>query len=163
LNQSQLVKLGRGLYGLAGSGLGESATLAAAARRVPAGVVCLLSALRFHNMTTENPSEIWLAIDRKARRPVVAGLPLRIVRFSRALLREGTESHLIDGVEVRVTSPARTVADCFKYRNKIGIEVALAALQSYVRERKGTTDNLWREAVRCRVANVMRPYLEAVS
>ena len=161
--QGRLVKLGRGLYALAGAELGESAMLAAASRRVPTGVVCLLSALRLHDMTTENPSEIWLAIDRKARRPVIAGLPLRIVRFSPALLREGTDSQVIDGVEVRVTNPARTVADCFKYRSKIGIDVALAALRSYVRDRKGTADDLWCEAVRCRVANVMRPYLDAVS
>lgn len=161
--QGRLVKLGRGLYALAGADLSESASLAAASRRVPDGVVCLLSALRFHDMTTENPSEIWLAIDRKARRPVIAGLPLRVVRFSPVLLHTGTEAHVIDGVEVRVTSPARTVADCFKYRGKIGIDVALAALQSYVRDHKGTADDLWREAVNCRVANVMRPYLEAVS
>ena len=159
----RLTKLGRGLYALAGADLGESANLAAAARRVPGVVVCLLSALRFHDMTTENPSEIWLAIDRKARRPLIAGIPLRIVRFSAALLREGTELHVIDGVDVRVTNPARTVADCFKYRSKIGIDVALAALQCYVRDRKGTADDLWREAVNCRVANVMRPYLESVS
>lgn len=163
VQQGRLTKLGRGLYALAGADLGESANLAAASRRVPGVVVCLLSALRFHDMTTENPSEIWLAIDRKARRPLIAGIPLRIVRFSAALLREGTELHVIDGVDVRVTNPARTVADCFKYRSKIGIDVALAALQSYVRDRKGTADDLWRAAVHCRVANVMRPYLESVS
>lgn len=161
--QGRLARLGRGLYALAGAELGESATLAAASRRVPDGVVCLLSALRFHDMTTENPSEIWLAIDRKARRPVIGGLPLRVVRFSPALLRGGTETHVIDAVGVRVTSPARTVADCFKYRSKIGIDVALAALRSYVRDRKGTADHLWREAVNCRIFNVMPPYMEVLS
>jgi predicted transcriptional regulator of viral defense system len=159
--QGRLVRLGRGLYALAGAEMGESAALAAVSRRVPDGIVCLLSALRFHHMTTENPSEIWLAIDRKARRPVIAGLRLRIARFKPALLREGIEFHRIDGVEVQVTTPARTVADCFKYRAKIGMDVALAALQSYVWDRKGTADDLWREAVNCRVANVMRPYLES--
>ncbi len=161
--QGRLVRMGRGLYALAGADLGEGASIAAVGRRVPNGVVCLLSALRFHGMTTENPSEIWLAIDRKDRRPVIAGLSLRVVRFSSALLSVGVETHVIDGVEVRITNQARTVADCFKYRSKVGLDVALAALRSYVQDRKGSADDLWQAAVMCRVANVMRPYLETVS
>lgn len=136
--------------------------LAAASARVPHGVVCLLSALRFHELTTQNPAEIWLAIDRKARAPKAPELPLRIVRFSGAALTEGVETHRIDGVSVRVTSPAKTVADCFKYRRKIGADVALEALRECWRTRRCSVDALWRYAKVCRVTTVMRPYLEAV-
>ncbi len=159
----QVAKLGRGLYALAGAELGQGASLAAVARRVPGSVVCLLSALRFHAMGTENPPEVWLAVDRKARRPAIAGLALRVVRFSATLLTEGTAVHILENVPVRITTPARTVADCFKYRNKLGMDVALAALQSYIGGRMGDLDDLWRQAVLCRVANVMRPYLEAMA
>ncbi len=158
-----LVKHGRGLYALADADLGEHTSLAAVARRVPHGVICLLSALRFHGMTTENPFEVWLAIDRKARRPSASGTQLHIVRFAAKLLTNGVAPHNIDGVSVRVTSPARTVADCFRYRAKIGQDVALGALRSYIQDRKGSMDELWQAAVDCRVANVMRPYLEAMS
>src|SRR6202022_3344836 len=113
----------RGLYVRADATLGEQEMLAAAAVRVPHGVVCLLSALRFHELTTQNPSELWLAIDRKARAPVV-DLPLRVVRFSGDALHDGIEEHLIDGVPVRVYSAAKTIAAGFKYRRKIGTGVA---------------------------------------
>jgi predicted transcriptional regulator of viral defense system len=132
-------------------------------KRLPKGVVCLLSALRFHNLTTQAPFEIWMAIDRKARLPKVEGVPLRLVRFSGEALTEGVEHHMIEGVEVRVYSPAKTIVDCFKYRNKIGLDVALEALRECRRERRCTMDDLWRFARICRVANVMRPYMEALS
>src|SRR5947199_5910597 len=117
----ELERRGRGLYVAAGAALSEHEMLAAASARVPHGVVCLLSALRFHELTTQNPSEVWLAIDRKARRPKAEDLPLRLVRFSGPALRQGIEEHSIEGVQVRVYNPAKTVADCFKYRNKIGL------------------------------------------
>ena len=158
-----LVRLGRGLYALADADPSEHTSLAAVARKVPHGVVCLLSALRFHGMTTENPFQVWLAIDRKARLPASSGTQLRIVRFAPHLLQQGVKPHDIDGVTVRITTPARTVADCFRYRAKIGLDVALAALRSYMRDGKGTMDELWQAALDCRVANVMRPYLEAMS
>jgi predicted transcriptional regulator of viral defense system len=137
--------------------------LVTAATRIPHGVVCLLSALRFHDLTTQNPSEVWLAIDRKARAPVQHELPLRIVRFSGRARIEGIEKHRIDGVPVRVYSPAKTVADCFKYRRKIGTDVAMEALRDCWRSGRCTMDDLWRYASVCRVTNVMRPYLEAVA
>lgn len=163
LSSGLLERVGRGLYVLAGSGFGEHRTLVEAGKRVPKGVVCLLSALRFHNLTTQAPKEVWLAIGEKAWRPRLTSPPLRIVRFSGRALREGVEVRKIEGVEVRVYSPAKTVADCFKYRNKIGLDVALEALRECWRARRCTMDELWRYAKVCRVQNVMRPYLEAVT
>ena len=141
----------------------EHEMLAAASVRVPHSVVCLLSALRFHELTTQNPSDVWLAIDRKARAPAAPDLPLRIVRFSGKARAKGIEEHEIDGVTVRIYNPAKTVADCFKYRRKIGTDVALEALRDCWRSGRATMDELWRYAAVCRVTNVMRPYLEAVA
>ena len=155
-------RVGRGLYRLARAETSEYITLAEAAKLVPNGVVCLLSALSFHGLTTQIPHEVWMAIDVKARRPKVAGVPLRIVRFSGKALTAGVEIHRIDGVPVKITCPAKTVADCFKYRNKIGLDVALEALRECRRQRKCSLEDLWHYAKICRVANVMKPYLEAI-
>ena len=153
----------RDIYTLRDAELTQHHSLMQACKRLPNGVVCLLSALRFHNLTTQAPFEIWMAIDRKARLPKAEGVPLHLVRFSGVALTEGIERHKIEGVEVSVYCPAKTVADCFKYRNKIGLDVALEALRECRRERRCTMDDLWRFAKICRVANVMRPYLEALS
>jgi len=158
-----LDRIGRGLYSLSDTDVSEHHALAAASRRVPQGVVCLLSALRFHGMTTQQPFEVWMAVDRKARRPASGHPPLRIVRFAVAALTEGVQTHRIDGVLVRVTNPARTVADCFRYRNKIGVDVAIEALRDYRRLRKGPVDALVRAAQVRRAAGIMRPYLEALA
>lgn len=163
VRSGQLDRLGRGVYGLPGRPVSEHGSLAEVSLRAPKGVVCLLSALRFHDLTTQAPYEVWLAIDNKAVAPRIDYPPLRIVRFSGAALTEGIEEHRIDGVPVRITSVAKTVADCFKYRNKIGIDVALEALREAWREKRMTGDDLWAMAKVCRVANVMRPYLEAIA
>jgi predicted transcriptional regulator of viral defense system len=154
---------GRGLYVLADAALSEHEMLAAASARVPHGVVALLSALRFHDLTTQNPADIWLAIDRTARAPADTGLPLRIVRFSGEARTEGVETHTVDGVPVPIYGAAKTVADCFKYRRKIGTDVAVEALRDYLATGADTLDELWRYAAVCRVTNVMRPYLEALA
>jgi predicted transcriptional regulator of viral defense system len=125
--------------------------------------VCLLSALQFHNLTTQMPHEIWLAIGESARHPKVDYPPLRIARFSAATLTFGVKEHTVDGVRVRVTNSAKTVADCFKYRNKIGLDVALEALREAWRAKLFTMDELDRYAAICRVQRVMRPYLEALA
>jgi predicted transcriptional regulator of viral defense system len=156
-----LVRTGRGLYTLAGSTPTENYSLAQACKRVPHGVVCLLSALGYYEIGTQNPHEVWLAVDRKAARPRVDYPPLRIMRFSGKALIEGVETKKIEGVPVKVYCPAKTVADCFKYRNKIGLDVAIEALRDCRRKRKATNDELWHYAKICRVANVMKPYLEA--
>ena len=159
----KLQRIGRGLYVLPGSGATEHHSMAEACKRVPKGVVCLLSALSFHELTTQAPFEVWLAIGEKAWRPRLAYPPLRIVHFSKAALNAGVEEHQIEGVNVQVYCPAKTVADCFKYRNKIGLDVAMEALRECWQSRRCTMDELWRYADICRVRNVMRPYLESLA
>jgi predicted transcriptional regulator of viral defense system len=158
-----LEHVGRGLYRIAAADVTEHHGLAAASKRVPQGVVCLLSALRFHGLSTQAPFEVWIAIAAKARTPAVDYPPLRIARMSGAALTSGVEVHRIEGVEVRVFSAAKTVADCFKFRNKIGLDVALETLRDYWRRPNRNADDLWRMAKVCRVANVLRPYLESLS
>ena len=155
-------RVARGLYTLADAEVSEHQSIAEACKRVPHAVICLLSALRFHGLTTQAPFEVWMAIDVKARKPKADDLPLHIVRFSGDALRSGVEEHLILGVNVRVYNAAKTVADCFKYRNKIGLDVPMEALRECWRERRCTMDDLWHYAKICRVANVMRPYLESL-
>ena len=154
---------GRGIYVAADLKPTPNHGLAEACKRVPHGVVCLLSALQFHELTTQAPFEVWLAIDGKARLPKVEHPPLRVVRFSGPALDSGIKEHRIEGVAVRVYTPAKTVADCFKYRNKIGLDVALEALRDCWKKRRATMDELWQAAKTCRVANVMRPYLESLT
>jgi predicted transcriptional regulator of viral defense system len=136
--------------------------LAQVAKAIPKGVICLLSALRFHEIGTQAPHEVWVALDRRAARPRLANPRTRIVRFSGEALAAGVETHEIAGVAVRIYSPAKTVADCFKYRNKVGLDAALEALREALRSRKCTADELWACARVCRVTEVMRPYMEAV-
>ena len=160
--RGEVERAGRGLYYLPDADVTEHHTLAEACKRVPRGVVCLLSALRFHTLGTQSPFQVWLAIDRKVSSPRVDYPSLRIVRFSGRALTEGIEEHEIEGVPVRVYNPAKTVADCFKYRNKIGLDVALEALRDCRRRRLCTNDDLWYYAQICRVTKVIMPYLEAV-
>jgi predicted transcriptional regulator of viral defense system len=155
--------LGRGLYAWPDADLGENQTLAEAAKRVPQGIVCLLSALRFHDLTTQSAFEVWLTLPIKARRPHLDYPPLRVVRASEPALSTAVEKHLVEGVPIRVYGVARTVADCFKYRNKIGLDVALEALRDCWRQRRCTMDELWQAARVCRMTNVMRPYLESLT
>jgi predicted transcriptional regulator of viral defense system len=162
VRQGRLQRVGRGLYALPDRPVSEHNALAEVARKHPQAIVCLLSALRFHDLTTQSPFEVWLAIPNKARAPKIDYPPLRIVRFSGAALTDGVEEYAIDGVPVRVTSIARTVADCFKFRNKIGLDVALEALQEAWRAKRVSMDELWRYATLCRVTNVMRPYMESL-
>jgi predicted transcriptional regulator of viral defense system len=159
--QGLLIRPARGVYSLAEASVTEHHSLAVAAKLVPRGIVCLLSALRFHGLTTQDPHEIWIAIDFKAHKPAVASPALRVVRFSGPALVNGIEAHEIEGVQVHVYSAAKTVADCFKYRHKIGIDVAIEALRDVLRSRKATVDEIHRFAKVCRVAKVMQPYLES--
>lgn len=163
VHRGELERVGRGLYSLPGRQISAHGTLAEVAHRVPKGVVCLLSALRFHGLTTQAPFEVWLAIENKALAPKVDYPPLRIVRFSGEAWTAGVEVHVVDGVSVRITSVAKTVADCFKYRNKIGLDVALEALREAWRDKRMSSDDLWRYAKVCRVANVIRPYLDSLA
>ncbi len=163
VRQGQLERVGRGLYGLPGRNISAHGAFAEVACRVPKGVICLLSALRFHELTTQAPFEVWLAIENKAVAPKFNYPPLRIVRFSGAAFTDGVEEHIVDGVTIRVTGVAKTVADCFKYRNKIGLDVALEALREAWHDKRMSSDEIWHYAKICRVANVMRPYLESLA
>ena len=158
-----LVRTGRGLYELSDADVTEHHILALVGKRIPNAVICLLSSLQFHDIGTQSPPKVWIAIDRKAAKPHTDYPPIRIVRFTGPSLREGIETHDIEGVAVRIYNPAKTVADCFKYRNKIGLDVSLEALRECIRRRRCTQDELWQYAKICRVANVMRPYLETVA
>ena len=151
----------RGVCYLPEAEITEHHSLAEAVKAIPRGVICLLSALQFHGLTTQVPYEVWIALDYEAYRPQGDGLPLRVVRFSGQALPTGVEDHSIEGVPVKIYSPAKTVADCVKYRNKIGLDVALEALRDYWRSEHASADELWKYAKVCRVANVMRPYMEA--
>ncbi|MCP4164687.1 MAG: transcriptional regulator [Chloroflexi bacterium] len=161
--QGRVARISRGLYRLPDGDVTAHHSLAVACRRVPHGVICLLSALSFHEIGAQLPFEIWMAIDRKARLPSVDYPPMRFVRFSGQALTAGVEEHQIEGVDVPIYAPAKTVADCFKYRNKIGLDVALEALRDCRRQAKCTDHDLWHYAKICRVANVMKPYLEATA
>ena len=163
LAAGKLHRIGRGLYVLPDSKVTEHRSIAEACKRVPKGVICLLSALRFHELTTQAPFEVWLAIGEKAWRPRVDYPPLRIVRLSPAALDSGVEEHQVEGVTISVFTPAKTVADCFKYRNKVGLDIAVEALKECWRSRRCTMDELWKYAKVCRVQNVMRPYLESIA
>ena len=156
-----LVRVGRGLYSLADGAPTADRTVVQAARHVPRGVICLLSALRLHGLTTQMPPAVWMAIDVKARRPGAAGPPLEVVRMSGPAFTQGIEERVLEGVRVRLYDPAKTVADCFKFRNKIGLDVALEALREYRRQNR-SLDELRRLARVCRVERVIRPYLEAL-
>ncbi len=158
-----LTRAGRGLYALPGTQTSESLSLAEVTKRVPNAVICLISALLFHNLTTQIAHRVWIAIENKKWEPTFDYPPLEIVRLSGRAFSFGVGEHEVDRITVKVYSPAKTVADCFKFRNKIGLDVAIEALRETWRSRKATMDELWEAAKVCRVANVMRPYLEAVS
>lgn len=163
VESDRLVRHSRGIYTAPDHNTTEHSDLAAVTARAPMVVVCLLSALRFHDLTTQNPAAVWIMIGGKSRPPAIAHPPLRIVRASGPALEKGIENHTIEGVSVRITNPAKTVADCFRYRSAIGTDIALEALRDCWRRRKATMDEIHRYARIDRVANVMRPYLETLA
>jgi len=162
VREGAIERISRGQYRLPDQPLTEHHTLAVVARAAPEGVVCLLSALSFHGVGTQIPHEVWLAIPRQARPPSLRYPPLRVVKFSGKAFSEGIETHTAEGQTVRVYGVAKTLADLFKYRNKVGLDVALEALREAWRERRFTMDEIDRFARICRVERVMKPYLEAL-
>jgi predicted transcriptional regulator of viral defense system len=160
VSEGILYRSGRGIYGLVEREITEHHSLVEVAKRIPHGVICLLSALTFHELTTQNPPSVWVALDRKARKPTVDYPPVRVVRFSGEALAAGVERHAIEGIEVPVTSLPKTIADCFKYRNKLGLDMALEALRDAWQQKRLNLDQLWHYAKICRVTNVLRPYLD---
>lgn len=160
--EGELQRLARGLYALPDYAPDEHASLIEVTHRAPEVVFCLLTALRFHELTTQSPSDVWIAIGNKDHPPRLAYPKLRVLRFSPASLHYGVEEHRTGGVVLRVTNVAKTVADCFKFRNKIGLDVALEALRDAVHDKRATTDAIWEAARVCRVTRVMRPYMESL-
>jgi predicted transcriptional regulator of viral defense system len=163
VHSGKLEKVGRGLYSSPGARATEHRTLLEVSRKVPEAVICLSSALRFHELTTENPFQVWIALKRGAWTPRADYPPIRVVRLSGQSLTFGIEEHSVEGGRIKVYNPAKTVADCFKFRSTVGTELAIQALRECFREKKATMDELWAAAKVCRVANVIRPYMEALS
>lgn len=159
----EVLRLARGLYQLSDAPLDTNHSLAEAAKRIPKGVVCLVSALAFHGLTDQLPKQVWLAIGQKNWAPKPDSTPIRIVRFTERLLNESVETHVIEGVPVKVFGIVKTIADCFRYRNKIGLSVAIEGLQEALRQSKVTPGEIARQAERGGVATVIRPYLEALT
>jgi predicted transcriptional regulator of viral defense system len=163
VREGLVVRRARGIYVAARHATTAEHTLAQVAKRVPGGVFCLLTALRYHGLTTQSPAEVWIALPEKARRPRLDYPRLRVARFSGASLTDGVEAYRLEGVEIHVYSAAKTVADCFKYRNKVGIDVAVEALRDFCRRHRGGANDLARFARICRVTRVMQPYLDAIA
>ena len=160
--QGKLGRSGRGIYTLPDAPVTEHHTYAKVAKRVPDAVLCLLSALAFHEITTQSPASVWIALRKGARKPAIVSPSLRVIRLTGPSLSEGIEEQPVEGVTVRVYSAAKTVADCFKFRNKIGLDIAIDALKDCLRQKKATINEIYRYAKICRVSNVIRPYMEAL-
>lgn len=158
----QLERVGHGLYRLPKEAGSELESLAAVAIKAPHAVFCLLTALQIHELTTQLPRQVWIAMPRGSHVPRMAYPPLKMVQMAGDAYAAGIEEHQRDGVALRVYGAAKTVVDCFKHRNKIGIDVAIEALKDARAKRRASADDIWRYAKVCRVANVMRPYLEAI-
>ncbi len=137
VDKGELVRLSRGLYMLPDAEITEHHSLVEVAQRVPNGVICLLSALRFHHLTTESPHQVWLALEAHSHRPRLEEVPLRLVEMSGPAFAYGVEEHQVEGVSVRLTSPAKTVTDCFRFRSTVGLEAALEALKDFMRRARG--------------------------
>jgi predicted transcriptional regulator of viral defense system len=163
LRRGEVERVDRGLYRLHDAPLTELETIAAVSKRIPGAIICLLTALHVHGIGTQAPREVWIALDRKARKPQTSELPIRVVRFSGPMLRYAIETREVLGVPVHLTSPARTVVDCFRYRNKVGLDVALEALRDAIGNRQASLDEITRVAEVCRITTVISPYLESVA
>ena len=162
VEEGEIARRGRGLYELADAEITLSHSLAEIAVRVPKGIICLISALAYHEITLQSPKSIWIAIGEKDRKPRINHLAVRVLHFGDAAFRSGVQTVRIDGVSVKIFSPAKTVVDCFRYRRIVGLDVALEALRLALRSRKATPDEIVRFAKALRIWSVLRPYLESV-
>ncbi|MBI2411741.1 MAG: type IV toxin-antitoxin system AbiEi family antitoxin domain-containing protein [Deltaproteobacteria bacterium] len=155
-------KLDRGLYRLADLPPLGNPDLVSVAMKVPTGVICLISALSFHEITTQIPHEVYIALRRGTESPRLKHPPVRVFRFTGEAFTEGIETPKVDGIQIRIYNPEKTLADCFKYRNKIGLDIAVEALKLYRERKRVKVNEVMRYARICRVEKVMRPYLEAL-
>ena len=162
VENGEIIQLGRGIYSYSETELNEHSQLAEVSKRVPNGVICLISALRFYNLTTQIPFEIWIAIEKNRWKPQVNYPPLQVIHLSGAGFHEGIVHHSIDGVKSPIYNIPKTVVDCFKFRSKIGLDVALEALKEALHHKYTTRDQIWRLSKACHISSVIKPYLEAV-
>ena len=163
VRSGRIVRLARGLYQLPDAEIGPSHTLAEVAKLVPKGVICLISALSHHDLTLQLPPFVWVAIDGHTRLPSHRYPPMRFVRFGSKALTMGVGEHRIEGVDVRITTPAKTIVDCFRFRNKIGADIAISAMREALRQHRCTPDEIMELAEPLRIARVVEPYLEAMT
>jgi len=162
VDRGELERVDRGLYRLPGAKVTEHHALVEVSLRVPHAIVCLLSALQLHGLTVESPHQVWVMIDNRARHPKIGYPSLKVVRASGKARTHGVESNIFEKTEIKVTTPAKTVADCFRYRRHVGLDVALAALRDYLRKYPKGIDELIRAAKVDRIYTLMRPYVEAL-
>ena len=162
-DRGELVRQSRGVYTVPDHEPTRHTDLAAVCARAPKATVCLISALEFHELTTQVPHAVWVMISKAGHRPKIEHPPIRVVRASGKALTAGVEAHRIEGVEVRLTNPAKTVADCLKYRDHVGQDVAIEALRDCLRQRKATPGELYEMAKIDRVARTIRPYIEVLT
>lgn len=163
IQTGEVEQVARGLYRLSKAETTEHYTVAAVCARVPQAIICLLSALSIYELGTRLPREVWIAIPHKARPPRLPEFPVRLIRFSGPSLTYGVKTISLDGVSTRITSPARTVVDCFRFRRLVGSDTAREALRDALDERKASIDEIWRAAEACRARSLVKPYLEALS
>lgn len=162
LQRGIIVRTGRGLYMAANREPSQFQSIIEVSKRVPHGVICLLSALRFHELGTQSPREVWLTLPKGGRKPAMSYPRVRVFRVSGEAFETGVETRILDGVPVRIYGVAKTIADCFKFRSQVGMDVAIEALREAIRGRKCTMDDLIRSARICRVERIIRPYIEAL-
>ncbi|WP_070415629.1 type IV toxin-antitoxin system AbiEi family antitoxin domain-containing protein [Sediminispirochaeta bajacaliforniensis] len=162
IESGEMIRIARGLYSSPQFIPAEKYSLIVAQKTVKRGVVCLMSALSFHEIGTQNPSEVWMAISRPGRIPTVDNIPMKVITFSGASFTEGIETHQIDDDEIKVYCISKTVADCFKYRNKIGLDVAIEALKDVIQNKRTSIEEIIHYAEVCRVRKIMRPYMESI-
>ena len=163
VQRGEIERVGWGTYQRSSAPKTQHQTIALAVTRVPRGIVCLLTALQVYGIGTQAPREVWIALDRKDRKPRSSDIPMKIVRFSGKMLTYAVTRREIGGIEARITTPARTIVDCFRYRRKIGLDVAMEALREALRTRQASIDEILRIAEMCRIMTVVRPYLESVA
>jgi predicted transcriptional regulator of viral defense system len=162
LRRGELARMSRGLYYWTGAPLSAHSTIASVGKLVPNGIICLLSALRFHEIGTQNPSSVWIAIPSSYRAPKLSDISISAVHFGGKFRKIGVKNIELDSASIKITTPARTVVDCFRFRNKIGLDVAIEALEEGVRKKAFTSDELVKMAQECRIYSVMKPYMEAM-
>jgi predicted transcriptional regulator of viral defense system len=163
VRDGEVIRLARGVYQLADAEMDRDHSLASAAKRLPKGVVCLVSALAFHGLTDQLPKRTWMAIGLRDWTPTFDDNTIRVIKFAPALLEESVETHQIQGVAVKVFAAAKTIADCFRHRGKIGLSVAVEGLQEALRQRKATPAEIMRQAEIGGISTVIRPYVEALT